>query len=131
MEGLFAHLRDDLLAGRCTLRKALERLAASEKGRSLAWRKSLATVYSGRPLQECFAAALVAHVVCSQEAKPAGAWQVALRLEREFLLAYGSDPPLYHRYSLRGRLPASGEQGRQVGGPPGAPAEPADATPAL
>ena len=56
---------------------------------------------------EVFAACVLSHAVVSLSNDPQAAWRLALRLEREFQLTYGSAPPLHHRGFLQGPEPAS------------------------
>jgi hypothetical protein len=89
---LMAELCQELIAGRCTLRQAQQRLAASEKARDPAWLRGLAAAYPGRPPQELMAACIIAHVRALPDA-PSVARRAALRLEREFGRTYGRPAP--------------------------------------
>jgi hypothetical protein len=115
----WARLSEEVIAGRCTLRAASERVAAaSESDRR--WRLALTTPYPERPFQEQCAACTVIHAVGSllDVGDPEGAWCLALRLEREFRLTYGTEPPMLHRRGLPGPAPEEGEDSWSAG-PPG------------
>jgi hypothetical protein len=86
-----AGLGEDLCAGRCTLRQAAQRAAATERGQDPAWRRALAARYPGRDTQECFAANVIGHVLWSRLADPQGV--LARKLEREFRRTYGCVSP--------------------------------------
>jgi hypothetical protein len=83
---------EEWLAGRLTLRDAVERMAASERGRDPAWWRILAFLYEGRPLRECLAAELIRFAMDSRREDPA-AGQLADRLEWEFELTFGRTLP--------------------------------------
>jgi hypothetical protein len=115
----------DLVARRCSLREAQERVAASERGSDLRWLRGLAASYPGRPPQEVIAACLILRAVDSLEGEPRKARQVALRLEREFELTYGNSLPPFHRKFLGRFAPEdAGRADRASGRAPGEDARP-------
>jgi hypothetical protein len=86
---LLADLREDILAERCTLREATDRLAATDAA-SL---RPHTALYPNRPLAESLAAFLITHVVNLQKSDPQRAWQISLRLKREYQRTFGHSTP--------------------------------------
>jgi hypothetical protein len=97
---VLAEVCERLVAGRCSLADAVDRLAATEQGGNLLRTWASSGPGPGRPPRESLAASVIVHVVRSVENDPQAAWRAALRLEREFELTYGGDPPREHRKVL-------------------------------
>jgi hypothetical protein len=100
-----AELRKGLLEGRINLREAANRLAASDMGRDPAWLRLLAVLHRDRPEAERIGAFVLLNFVGTEATQSEGARQVALRLEREFKLVFGSDPPSTVPPHLKARPP--------------------------
>lgn len=96
---LLARSREDVLAGRCTLAEAAERLQGPAHGLPAEHLRCLAHCYPDRPVCERVGCFLLVHVVSSVDA-PAEAMRVFLRLEGEFQSGYGSRLPREARLRL-------------------------------
>jgi hypothetical protein len=94
---LVKRLAEDVVAGRLTLREATRLIAESERGQDPAWLECLASAYPGRSVPECLAANIILHAGVSQGEQTPAACEVALRLEREFYLNFGTPAPLRHQ----------------------------------
>jgi hypothetical protein len=108
---LLNDLREDLLAERCTLREATGRLAAADAD-SL---RPHTALYPNRPLAESVAAFLITHVVNLQKSQPQLAWQIALRLEREYQRTFGLSIPTTLSRFLHDVALKAGEDGSRTG----------------
>jgi hypothetical protein len=117
---------EDLVARRCSLREAQERVSASEMGGDPRWLRGLTGPNPGHSPQELIAACIILRAVDSLEDDPHKARQVALRLEREFELTYGNSLPPFHRKFLgrvapegagRANRAAAGGSARRARGP--------------
>jgi hypothetical protein len=97
---LRAELQEELLAGRCTLREAAERLTRSAWEYHPGFLPALMVTYQDRPAEECMAANLVLHTVRSQEGTPQVA-ELARRFERAFHLTYGRSLPVTVQTGLK------------------------------
>jgi hypothetical protein len=89
---LRAEVQQELLAGRCTLRAAADRLTRSARECNPGYLKGLVASGEDRPAEECIAANLIRNAVSSQEG-PLQAAEVARRFEHVFRLTYGRSPP--------------------------------------
>jgi hypothetical protein len=106
-----------LSAGGCTLREAVEQLAATERGSDPRWLENLARNHPGRPPQEVLAACVCLHtIVHTRHTEGREVFcRLVRRLEREFQDTYGSPAPREFRWFLHdgtanrrpGRLPAT------------------------
>lgn len=96
---LLEALCQDLLAGRRTLQEAAEQTARSEKAQDPTWLRAQSVIYPGRSQQELMAICVMNHAVSSQQSDQRAARRVALRLERQFQLAYGRPSPRAHQVS--------------------------------
>jgi hypothetical protein len=101
-------LIDALSAGRCTLREAVDRLAASEQARNSGWVRGLKSLDPEGSVAERLATYLIFTIV--QLAEEPDAARVALRLEQEFQATYGRS--VSRRY--RDFLPVAGPEGSLV-----------------
>jgi hypothetical protein len=86
-------LRDDLVARRCTLAEAVERLAASDQVRDPRWREATLCCRPGWALRECLADRLVRHALLSGGAGAPGAEQVARELNAQLQSCVGRATP--------------------------------------
>jgi len=89
---LVRQLRQDLLARRCTLREAADRLEDAE-GHNPDVLRMLAPFAPDRPLGQRFASWIICHVASSFVNDLEGARRVVLRLGQEFQSGYGARPP--------------------------------------
>jgi len=96
---LVRQLREDLLAGRCSLREAADRLEARE-GHNPEILGCLAAFDRNLPLSQRFACLLVCNAVSSLGNDLEGARRLALRLEHQFQSGYGALPPRDLRLQL-------------------------------
>lgn len=80
-------LCEELIAGRCTLRQAAQRLGRTPQGNDPAWRRTLATVNPGRSFQECLAGDIICFAVSSRT--NAEAAQLLARFEKDYEFTYG------------------------------------------
>jgi len=103
-QALMDRLAEGVTDGRLPLLEAAVLAGESERGRDPAFLEHLAHFYHGRTAQECLAASVIMHAIMRQR-QPRVAWDLALRLEQEFYLSYGSPAPLRHRQGL-GEPPA-------------------------
>jgi hypothetical protein len=108
-EALRDELRDDLVAGRCSLEDAAARLARTELVNDPDWRRGVLRIEGDRPGDQLVATLLIRSAVLALDAQPARAWRLALRLEREFEAAFGTSCPRGHRALLAGRPPAGAD----------------------
>ncbi len=83
-------ITDDLVAHRCTLVEATERLETSERGREPGWRQTLRAVYGLDNVSECFAATIVNSVLQSS-LRSSESRVDTKRLLSEYRSAYGHD----------------------------------------
>jgi hypothetical protein len=77
-------LCDDLLARRCTLAQAVERLAASEYVQDPQWLELTRRRHPGWALRECLADRLVSHALLAAEAGAPASEQLAQELRVQF-----------------------------------------------
>jgi hypothetical protein len=93
MMALVAELRRDLLAERCTLREAVDRLAAMEQGKIADVLLSQIQPFHDRSVVEGTAAFLISNVVNSLKENRRSASRVGRRLTWEFEMTYGRTIP--------------------------------------
>jgi hypothetical protein len=93
MLALLGDLRQDLLAERCTLGEAVDRLATLEHGEMSDVLRSQTKLYADRPVIQGVAAFLISHVVNSLKEDRRSASKLGHRLAREFEITYGSTVP--------------------------------------
>jgi hypothetical protein len=77
-------LQDDLVARRCTLAVAVDRLAASAHVQNPQWLRQAQLCCPGWGLRECLADRLVEHVLLSRQAGAPGSEQFARELNAQF-----------------------------------------------
>jgi hypothetical protein len=94
-------IREELLAERCTLREAVDRLATSDQGKLPDVLRPQLRLYPGRPFAECIAAFLISHVVNSLKEEPQYACSIACNLVREFEDTFSRAIPTMLADSLR------------------------------
>jgi hypothetical protein len=94
---LLSRLGKELIAGRRSLREAVERLAETDRARDADYLRALFIMYPDRSFPERVAASFMCNLVASLEGDHQAAWKLALRLEREFQSTFGKAPPLSHR----------------------------------
>jgi hypothetical protein len=93
-------LCEGLIAGRCTLCQAVDRVAASQGERNPGLLSGLSIFCPDGSVAECIAAYLLYEVVKLQANTPEAAWRSVHRLEHELEIAYGRSLPRKHRELL-------------------------------
>jgi hypothetical protein len=87
-------LDQDVIARRCSLGEAVDRLSHSEQAADPAWRAAISYSLTYRPEEQRLAAYIMQHAVTSLAADdPAAARQAAGRLEAEYRTTFGRPPP--------------------------------------
>jgi hypothetical protein len=87
------HLRDDLLARRCTLAEAVDRLATSAHVQNPQWLREPQGRWSGWAAKECLAGHLVTYVLLSRQAGAPGSEQLARELNAQFQSCFNRSLP--------------------------------------
>jgi hypothetical protein len=96
-------LSEELVAGTCTMRQAVDRLAKTAQARDPEWLNSLAVINPGRSPEECLAANLVCFTLSRYDS--ATAQRLLPRFQREVLLTYGQPVHPHRLWHMPGNQP--------------------------
>lgn len=102
-------LRAELAFRHCTLRQAVDCLAATAKGRDPKFLQKLHIFYPGCSDEECLAANLIeSAVLTAAEHEPAAARRLSIRLGAEFRACFGTGLPYHSEVALAGHPASAG-----------------------